>query len=60
MGHIKLKANKKNKQQKLIDTDCSMLITRGRRVGGRKGKGGQIYGDIILEFIWWVHSAMDR
>ena len=30
---------------KLIDTDNSVVVTRGKGVGKVKGKGGQIGGD---------------
>ena len=36
--------NKKNKQ-KLIDTDNSMVVIRGMRVGVVKDKEGQVYCD---------------
>ena len=47
MWDIKLKATEKTNKQKLIDTDNSLVVTRGKGVTGEinKGKRGQIYRD---------------
>ena len=47
---------------KLIDTDKSMVVTRGKGGGWVvKGKGGQIYGDKRqFDRGWWVHNAIHR
>lgn len=43
---------------KFVDTNCSVVVARGKGVGG---KGGLIYGDgRISDFEWWAHSAVYR
>ena len=55
------KGTSKINKHKLIDTDNSKVVTRGKRSGGVvKEKGGQIYGDKRFDFGWWAHNAIHR
>ena len=49
-------------KQKLIDTDNSTVVTRGK--GGElvvKGKWTQLYGDgRRFDFWWWAHNSILR
>ena len=51
-----------NVKLKLINTDNSMVVTRGEgSQGAVKGKGGQMYGDGgWFDFGWWAYNAMYR
>ena len=52
------KKQKGNIKLKLMDTDNSMLITRGKGVGGSKGLRGPIYFDgRRFAFGWWGEKS---
>ena len=61
MWNIKLKttnAQNRKTNKKFTDTDNSLVVIGRMKVGGVKGKGGQIYGDGRFDFGWWAHNAI--
>ena len=49
---------RRRNEQKLIDTENVMVVTRGKGGQGVEGKGGQLHGDgRRCDFGSWAHNA---
>ena len=61
MWNRKQQMNKEEKWAKTQRQDNGMVVTRGKRVRGSKGKSGSAYGGgRRFVFGWWTHDARYR